>query len=114
MKNFIFLLPLLLILSFSCTKKNKSTEPELPPLTAEGKNILACKVNGNVQIYSGKRSFGNDNGVDYMSYVDKVEIYADNIKYNDALDLSILRGIGLDLNTTYYFSTETSGSYAQY
>lgn len=113
MKN-LFILPIFLVLSFSCTKKSGTTEPQLPPLTTEGKNVMGCKLNGAVHIYSGKRSFSNPNGVNYDNLVERVVIYADNSNYTDAVNISIIKGFGLVVDIPYYFASETSGNYAQY
>lgn len=116
MKNLFFILPILLVLSFGCSKKqNGNTEPQLPPLTTEGKNVMGCKVNGNVQIYSGKRTFGNDNGVDYNPSSSKVVIFADNINYHDEIKITInIPYSSLIIDTPYYFTSETTNNYAQY
>lgn len=86
-----------------CTKNND--EPQLPVPTQEGKNILACKVNGQVQIYKGKRTTFNDNGVEYDPYIDKLRIAADNSDYNDNIEM-LLPGSpdSVVIGIKYFFS----------
>jgi len=43
-----FLLNLLFLLIFTSCDKSISPEPELPPITTEGKNTFGCLVNGEV------------------------------------------------------------------
>lgn len=48
-----------LLSQFSC-RKNSIGEPQLPPITQEGKNTFGCKVNGKVWVPSFKcQLFGN-------------------------------------------------------
>lgn len=53
MKNYLFLLPLFVLLSFSCTKNKKETGPQLPPLTQTGAGTFGCKVNGRIYLPGG-------------------------------------------------------------
>jgi hypothetical protein len=60
MRNLLFLICALSLLSSSCENKN---EIQLPPATQEGKGILGCLVNGEVFVAQG----GFIGGVDYLS-----------------------------------------------
>jgi hypothetical protein len=62
---YIFFL-FVLLLTGSC--KKEPLEPQLPPLTQEGKNILACKINGEIFIAEGKIDWNTftPRGVNYQ------------------------------------------------
>jgi hypothetical protein len=53
MKTFTLLTALILLLLGGC--KKEALAPQLPPYTQEGKNIFACKINGEVFIAKGVR-----------------------------------------------------------
>jgi hypothetical protein len=54
MRNLLLLTVTLFLFSCHGCKKEKSpSRPQLPPITHEGKNILACKINGEIMIASG-------------------------------------------------------------
>ena len=52
---------LLPLIGVAC--KEKTPDPELPPLAHEGKNIMGCKINGKVWQTSGSSTFNSPDGV---------------------------------------------------
>ena len=96
----------------------KKEKEKLPAATQSGKNILACKVNGKVHIYEGKRSNSNDNGVDAGRYLSVnhfvIRVHADNADdYNDNLTMQVFADKP-ELNKEYIFSKEDSKDGAEY
>jgi len=85
--NRLFISSILVLSTLGACNKDDSSTQQLPPPTQQGKNILACKVNGQVHIYSGKRTTFNDNGVNYDLYLNKLRLYADNIDYRDNIEI---------------------------
>lgn len=55
----------LFVIAFTACKKDSNTSAggQLPDTSSSGKNFLACKVNGKVQVYYGKSSYISPNGV---------------------------------------------------
>jgi len=90
----------------------------MPEATQSGKNILACKVNGKVHIYEGKRSYLNSNGVTAQRYMSGTEIlirvHADKREdYDDNIEMEIVADQP-DINKEYIFSKEDSKDRAEY
>ncbi|HTM66541.1 MAG TPA: hypothetical protein VL093_09490 [Flavipsychrobacter sp.] len=114
--NRLFISAILVLFTLGACNKDDGSKQQLPPLTQEGKNILACKVNGQVHIYSGKRTTFDDNGVNYDRGIDKVRIAADNSRYNDNIEI-ILPYIpdSVMVGVRYYFTeNEVASGYASY
>lgn len=86
---------------------------QLPAYSSSGKNVLGCKVNGQVHLYSGIRTLSNDNGVDYFNGNTEISVDADNSSYNDYMRILFYHLNNLSVGTTYYF-TNDSISYATY
>ena len=98
-----------------CKKPDETPhEPELPPLTQDGRNVLACRVNGIVHVYSGKHTLGDPNGVFYHRYVDEILLSADEADLSDAVRISLFEPNTIVANSTYVFSTKTNSCYALY
>lgn len=116
MKRIFSLTAVAVLFAISCNKQDDTPqEPELPALTQEGKNILACRVNGVTHVYSGKGSFGNENGVSYFRYPNNILLYADEDALASELEIIINDSPSvIRRNTTYFFSTETSDHQARY
>lgn len=99
---------LLLAMLAGC-KKNDTIDPSsgLPATSSSGKNILACRVNGQIHVYSGKASINNDNGVDYSIWEDYILIHGDNFRYNDDIRIRVTGNDSLKPGIKYVFSSET-------
>lgn len=105
MRKNIFLLTLAtsfaLLMSKSC--KLKAPEPELPPLTHEGKNVLGCKINGKVWVLDkGKATWNHPYGVGFGLFNDStLHIFA-NDEYEISLNHKYNRITGLYEPTSKY------------
>jgi hypothetical protein len=76
--TFLFVL-LAVLLSIAGCDKPKPSEPQLPPITHEGKNILACKINGKVFIAEGTPTMLNNVGTSFGYYSDSsISIFGSN------------------------------------
>ena len=96
MKNLSFILLITLFSLTACKKDKKDTDntPEKPAQTQTGVNILWCKVNGEAHEYRHKKTYMNDNGVNYLipHFPDgrmAIQVIADDRKYNDMLNLVV-------------------------
>jgi hypothetical protein len=119
MKNLLFLA--VFILTITGCKKEEDKKPKMPAPTQTGANVLAFKVNDEVHIYKGKKTYFDDNGVlaRITSMIDetfRIEIVADDGKYNDALRMWVqvpetADVTPPDLNKSYSLSNSTAKSY---
>ena len=75
--------PLLLLLLFSCHK-----QPQLPPATYTGTNIVACKVYGGIFSAQGVKSIYSDGFVTYSLFTNSV-VYIEAVTSNPHLDITI-------------------------
>src|SRR6266542_3463658 len=72
MKKIYFLFLCATLLFSAGCKKQPPPEPQLPPITHEGKNIFACKVNGEIFIASGKPIGFSEEGTEFLFYSDTI------------------------------------------
>jgi hypothetical protein len=91
-----------------CKKKDA-----LPPLTQEGKNILACKFNGQVQIYSGIPNTFNVNGVKFSYSTNHIELRATNADVDNSLYITLHFPPQLVGNNDYILGSEASPHYVE-
>ena len=77
-------------------------EPELPPITTEGKGTFGCLINGNVWTPLSNSSQGGV-FVDLQNSTNTVgvNIYADNYKENHGITISIFDDPTLKVNQQY-------------
>jgi hypothetical protein len=102
------------VIAIGCRKK-QIDEPEpniLPTATQNGANLLACKINGAVHIYSGIPGRIGTNGVSFTKVWGSnneqyVLISAGDSKYGDQLDIDIYEpGWNIQVKNDYKFSNE--------
>lgn len=116
MKQLLNLTAFLIVLSAGCEKA--SNEEKMPEQTQSGANIVACKVNGKVHIYSGKPNAVKGDGVSYfreLTGADSIiQIIADNtLKYNDEIFLSVYT-FHIEIGKEYTISSEFNRNLAVY
>jgi len=112
-QNYYFLVILLSIIS-SCQKESEI--PTLPPITMEGKNIMACKINGELFISKGVPTYLNNLGVTFGRYLNSdnsrfYRIYANVNKPYHSISLYLY-----DYNSkdTLYFGGDANLNEAKY
>jgi hypothetical protein len=93
----------------SCNKKDSQ---DLPTPTQEGKNILACIVDGQAHVYSGISNVFNENGVDYRLGTNSIKLISESTEYRDFIEVVLPSFNSLNINTTYYLSSDTGRFYA--
>lgn len=89
MKAFLVILVIAILTALSSCQLFEN-EPELPPITTEGKGTFGCLVNGNVWTPLSSYSQGGV-FVDLQNSANTVgvNIYADNYKDNNGITISI-------------------------
>jgi len=101
--------PLLLLLLFSCHK-----QPQLPPATHSGANILACKVNGGIFSAQGVKSIYSDEYVAYSLFTDSV-VFIEAETSNPRLEIVIYCMYpGLNIPVQLYFSPYPGSNGAEF
>jgi hypothetical protein len=95
--------------------KDDSSKQQLPLLTQEGQNILACKVNEQVRIFKGKGSIPHDVGVNYYRFVDQIVISCNNESYEHIRMTIPVIPDSVKVGVRYNFSkSEIINPYASY
>lgn len=113
-KSIFYLAAIAVLFVISCNRQDYE-ERELPSLTQEGRDILACIVNGAIHLYSGKSSFGDPNGVLYHRLPEELLLYADESDLGDAIRISLDTPALIMPGTIYFFATGSNDpNYAQY
>ena len=108
------LLALLVLTAFVTSCAKKSTEPitpgpKMPKATQTGQNIVACRVNGNIQIYTGPQTYLDEDGVSFGMYSDMGDLYVSinasgSQKYDDDIYLDVY-DTSISINTDSRFSS---------
>jgi hypothetical protein len=87
----------------------------MPQRTETGANVVACKVNGNVQRYSGRFSWNHPDGVSFGNYIADHYTFlkARSDKYNDHIGI-VLYTFDIEVGKEYIVSREDAQDFAQY
>lgn len=80
---------LLILFAFSLSTCLKSTKETLPPITMEGKNVVACYINGELYIYEGEYVGGWSSKGNWAKYIIDFNSLTINSKANEPLKASI-------------------------
>ncbi len=105
MKIFFTVLSIAALLFFSsCDLFNN--EPELPPITAEGKGTFGCLVNGKLFLNEGVSGYGNGLYAELQTATDvaRIVIYSGNSSTKQNLILSIRDKPTLQVGKVYDLS----------
>lgn len=108
----------MLVVGSAAGRKNRDTEPSLPPLTAEGKNTFGCRVNGSVFLPRSKcfnspvtcayqKLYSGDAGFVFVVAGD----YSDPSKCQASTIRIYLDSISLQEGTTYQLSSRAQGQH---
>ncbi len=78
-------------------------DPELPPITTEGKGTFGCYVNGKLFLPKAPFGYGTGSRAEILinDTINAVNIYASNTDANENIFISILDKPGLLIDKTY-------------
>jgi hypothetical protein len=114
-RHCIYLLGFALV--FAACKKDDNT-PEIPPPTQTGQNVIWCKIDGELQSYSGKINAFRNQGVKATFPFGAQEVYIKGIdrtkngSYNDIVILASTEN--MELNKPRKMVTASPGSRSYY
>lgn len=108
----IWVLILICLVVGSC---KKSSDEKMPKATQSGENIVACKVNGKVQIYKGKENYLSGGEVYFIPQargigVDAI-IRAGSNENGDVIRIHVVTS-QIEINKEYAFNNENDKQWA--